>query len=139
VFEDRKARKKLEESHAAAMAEGLPALIAAVQADTDNVIAGNEVMVGSDPALITGPAGVQAGEWETVSWGGLVLTSTRLNFRRLDGDRVRVAFVGDLTFESTSGPFDTYKWQDKAQLRMISFGFLKNSTLRSELRGRTRS
>lgn len=139
MFEDRKMQKKLEQAYQVAMAGDLPALGAHVKADTENLVAGNEVMVCDDPVLVTGPAGVESGEWDLQSWGWLVLTNKRINFKRLDGDRVRVGFFDDFTFDSSSGPFDTYRWQDKAQLRVISFGFLKGATTRSELRSRTKS
>lgn len=141
MFEDRKIAKKMDQSFKEAMTIGLDDLGEHVKADTANLVAGNEVMVGDDPAIVTGPAGVASGDLDPKSWGWLVLTSKRLNFRRLDGDgvQVRVAYVGDLTLDSTDGLFDTYKWQDRAQLRIISFGFLKNSTLRGEIRSRAKS
>lgn len=136
MFEDRKIAKKMDQSYQQAMAIGLSELGDHVKADTGDLVAGNEVMVGDTPAIVTGPAGVESGELPPESWGWLVLTNKRLNFRRLDGDgvMVRVAFVGDLTYDRTDGHFDTYKWQDRAQLRVISFGFLKGSTLRDEIR-----
>jgi hypothetical protein len=141
VFADRKTYKRLDQSYQEAMKAGLGDLGEHVKRDTGDLIAGNEVLVGDDPALVTGPAGVASGEFEPTSWGWLVLTSKRLNFRRLDGDgvQVRVAFVDDLGLDATEGPFDTYKWQDRAQLRVISFGFLKQSSIRSELRSRAKS
>jgi hypothetical protein len=138
VFEERKQYKKLEQRYQAALEQGLPPVGAHVKTDTEGVIAGNEEMVCDDPALVTGPQGIASGEWDLKSFGWLVLTNKRLNFKRIDGDRVRVAFLDDLTFDSSDGPFDTYKWQDRAQLRLISFGFLKGATTRTELAARTK-
>jgi hypothetical protein len=138
MFEEKKQYKKLDQRHKAALAQGLPGIGAHVKADTENLIAGNEEMVCDDPALVTGPQGIDSGEWDLKSFGWLVLTNKRLNFMRIDGDRVRVAFLDDLTLDNSDGPFDTYKWQDRAQLRLISFGFLKGATTRAELAARSK-
>jgi len=141
MFEERKLYKKLDQRYRAALEEGLNDVRDHVRSDTENLLAGTETMVSDDAGLITGPKGVSSGEWEPTSFGWLVLTNKRLNFRRIDGEqvRVRVAFLDDLTLDSTDGPFDTYKWQDRAQLRLISFGFLKGARTRTELRNRSKS
>lgn len=139
MFEERKQYKKLEQRYQAALEQGLPGIGKHVMDDTENLIAGNEEMVSDDPGLITGPQGIASGEWDLKSFGWLVLTNKRLNFMRIDGDRVRVAFLDDLTLDHSDGPFDTYKWQDRAQLRLISFGFTKGATTRTELAARSKT
>lgn len=136
MFEERKQYKQLDRCHQAALSQGLDAVGEHVRTDTAGVIAGNEQLLCDDPALITGPQGVESGEWDPTSFGWLVLTTKRLNFRRIDGDRVRVAFLDDLTLDRSDGPFDTYRWQDRAQLRLISFGFAKGAATRRELASR---
>ena len=125
LFGGSKADKALRKQYKQAMGEGLAELRDHVQRDTANVVAGREEIVTDGPAIITGPAGVSSGDHPITSWGWLVLTTTRLNFKRLDGDRVRVAFLTDLSKGDAEGAFDHYHWQDKAQLRNISFGFVE--------------
>jgi hypothetical protein len=138
MFEERKQYKKLDQRYQAALEQGLPPVGEHVRTDTAGVIAGSEEILCDDPALVTGPQGIASGEWDLKSFGWLVLTNKRLNFKRIDGDRVRVAFLDDLTLDSSDGPFDTYRWQDRAQLRLISFGFLKGARTRAELAARTK-
>jgi hypothetical protein len=133
MFEDRKARKKMQLQYEEALSQGLSALGTDVRKDTENVLFGTERIVAECPAIITGPSGVESGDHKLESWGWLVLTTKRLSFRRLDGDRVRVAFTEDLNFDSSTGPFDNYNWHDRATIRNISFGFLKDETTRDEL------
>jgi hypothetical protein len=133
MFQNRKLRKHFKDLHQKALGEGLNELADHVRTDSKGVLFGDEKVLADEAVLITGPAGVESGEHDVQHWGWMVLTTKRANFERLDGDRVRVAFVEDLTLDSSSGPFDNYLWQDKAQLRRISFGFLEDSGARAEL------